>query len=145
MLFFTLLLVAVVLFTASRASTQQSSVNLQSVSTTGANPPNYPTGTAESGPADGQITLRWTPATSGHSVTGWSILWRQVGSSTYPNTATLAAGARTHTINGLDKSLRYDVRLVANSSTGLAITEALNIAAVASTPPPTASPPPPPP
>ena len=47
--------------------------------------PCLPTGYAESGPGHGQITLRWTPATTGAEAYWWLVYWSTDGGRSSPN------------------------------------------------------------
>ena len=62
--------------------------------------PDAPTGHAAPGPGHGQITVEWTPATTGGTPTSWTVVAEvdgfQVGNES------LNATARTHTFSNLD-------------------------------------------
>ena len=76
--------------------------------------PDAPTGTAEPGPAPGEITLTWQPATTGHTdgIIGWFIYAeeRSTGSvTTFYQNQPLPADARSFTLTGLKTGVTWTV------------------------------------
>ncbi|MDE2684601.1 MAG: SwmB domain-containing protein [Chloroflexota bacterium] len=74
--------------------------------------PNAPTGYAVPGPGGGQITLHWTPATSGPAAGEWGVLQRKSGTSgQFRGIGGISAATRSHTISGLEPGVAYDVEV----------------------------------
>ena len=79
--------------------------------------PHLPTGYVEPGPGHGQLTVHWTPATTGPAAAEWSVLSRKsVTSDSFSGVGNIAAGERSYTINNLTPDVKYDVRLRGNGS-----------------------------
>ena len=68
--------------------------------------PDAPTGTAVSGPLYGQITVSWSPAATGGSVSTWDVKYATSGDS---DLTSLPAATRTHTFTGLDPAKVYSI------------------------------------
>ena len=98
--------------------------------------PNAPSGSADGGPDDGQITVNWTPAATGGAATGWIASRRVSGTGSFQEDPAINdASARSHTFTDLDGTKSYEVRVQALSSSGRGdIGQALGVPA-APTPP----------
>ena len=70
--------------------------------------PHLPTGYAEPGPDHGQITLDWTPATTGPAATSWRI-WYGEPNTDYDFVDLNDPSVTTHTISGLKPGTEYEV------------------------------------
>ncbi len=75
--------------------------------------PHAPTGTAVPGPGGGQITVSWTPATTGGSATQWTVYIRKSGTDSYLSTD-LPGSVRSHTYSNQEQGVAYDVRVQGN-------------------------------
>ena len=74
--------------------------------------PGAPTGTALSGPGSGEITVNWTPATTGGAATHWEISSRLVGDTGAPSTELITdANARSHRITGREPGSAYEIEV----------------------------------
>ena len=69
--------------------------------------PDAATGTAVSGPGEGQITVSWSPAATGGAASTWDVKYATEGGGDL--TSGLAAGTRSHTFTGLDPAKVYDI------------------------------------
>ncbi len=69
--------------------------------------PDAPTGAARPGPGNKQVTVDWTPATTGGSVTEWQVKAKTGGVS--DTTRGIAAATRTHTFSDLDPTKLYEI------------------------------------
>ncbi|MDE2842977.1 MAG: SwmB domain-containing protein, partial [Chloroflexota bacterium] len=74
--------------------------------------PNAPTGYAVPGPGGGQITLHWTPATSGPAASSWNVRHRKAAVGGFPGGTDISAATRSHTITGLEPGIAYDIRVI---------------------------------
>ena len=72
--------------------------------------PDAPTGSALSGPVDGQITVTWTPAATGGVAMRWWVGIRKTNLSADFTETTVAGTARSHTFSGLEATT-YDVQV----------------------------------
>ena len=92
--------------------------------------PDAPTGSARPGPGHGQITVSWTPATTGVAATDWGVRIRKTGTSMFTAT-TVAASARSHTFSDLEAGVAYDVQVIGRKGTQLGnVTQASGVAAL---------------
>ena len=99
------------------------------------NGPHLPTGYAEPGPLHREITVYWTPASTGPAAAEWWVLHRQ-GTGGW-TTTTLSATARSHKFTNLTVGGEYDVRVVGWTSTDRGHTAvAENVVPLNLTPPP---------
>ncbi len=84
---------------------------------THAHRPHMPTGTAEPGPGFGEITLRWTPATTGPTdLLGWFTLAhpQTTGNVLHQWGGTLKADRRSRTLTDLDAGVTWTVGVQAS-------------------------------
>ena len=88
----------------------------------GRDAPGLPTGYAEPGPGAGQITLHWTPATTGRAATRWGILWRKSLGGSFLADYNVAADSRTYTIGNLELGVAYDIRILGFRGPGVGLT-----------------------
>ena len=105
---------------------------------TGGDCPHAPSGTASSGPAHGEITVNWTPATTGRTTLDrWRPRIREAG-GTFADKAFITWDVLTYTFSGLDVSKTYDVQIVgqAGSTRGNAA-QASGVSPLTDTTPPT--------
>ena len=80
--------------------------------------PGIPTGYAEPGPEDGQITVTWAPASSGAAVTSWLLRQHESSADQITWTAPLDPARRTHLFQGLDRSQTYTIAVRAYAANG---------------------------
>ena len=93
--------------------------------------PDEPTGHAEPGPGDGQITLHWTPATTGGSPTSWTAGTRRAGTGGgFASISISSASTSSYVISGLESGVAYDVRLAGSNTSGSGdVAQATNVMA----------------
>ena len=81
--------------------------------------PDAPSGTATPGPAHGEITLTWTPASTGGTATDWIVYRRVSGTPGFSALLFSDPSKRSHTFTGLDVTKMYDVRVRARNGINL--------------------------
>ena len=70
-----------------------------------------PTGYADPGPGNGQITVHWTPATGGPAAHSWLVTWGTGGHYPHQTWPRLSADTRSYTIGNLTPGEAYNVRV----------------------------------
>ena len=103
---------------AAQAQTETGRVDLVDVPDTGCSQgcPHRPTGYAVPGPGVGEITVHWTPATTGPAAVGWSVIQRKSSSDGAFSGQSMGPGNRSYTIRNLEPAVRYDVRVRGNGA-----------------------------
>ena len=97
-----------------------------------------PTGYAEA-TADGQITVYWTPATTGDTATRWWIQYRESGTSDDFSTVSTDGSDRSFAIKRLEKTKSYEVRLRGSVGAASGFGRVAQALGVSATGPPTVS------
>ena len=72
--------------------------------------PDAPTGWAEPGPDPGQITVHWTPATTGEDATNWRV-YRDAEGTVLQSVNIFDPNARSHTFSGLKPGVAYQIQV----------------------------------
>ena len=79
--------------------------------------PGVPTGTAEPGPGEGEITVRWEPAETGPAVAGWTLYCINTRTGSVDGVfVNLPAATRTATCRGLSTDDEHETRFSGYSS-----------------------------
>ena len=79
--------------------------------------PHAPTGYADGGPGENQITVVWTPATTGATATAWAVLERPLGNDDFGIHSTRDADVRRYTIPTLLQASIYDIGIAGKNGT----------------------------
>ena len=74
----------------------------------------------------GSFRVAWIPSqidagAEAPATTGWKVLYRKSGTTTWSETDISDAGARSHTQTGLDSETAYEVQIAATNSTGTGV------------------------
>ena len=78
-----------------------------------------PRGYADGGPGEGEITINWMPGMpSSPATAGWTVSWRESGTSAFQHQDLDDTSARSHTFTGLDQTKTYDVQVRGRSASG---------------------------
>ena len=80
--------------------------------------PDAPTGFAAPGPKNGEITLHWSPASTGAAATSWNVTIAKSTVGTFIGTTLNDAGARSHTYKNLDVTETYNFLMRGLTGTG---------------------------